>query len=140
MKTRLVLALAILISLPGISPGAIKGVEHDYLHEAEQALRDHNEDAALKALDSALKENPDEPSAHFWRGRIYAGKGDFDKALPDLNAAIKLQPNNADAYAHRGYVYQKRHAQDEALADFNQALRLDPGNNLALFCRGLLLG
>ena len=126
MNTRFALALVVLLSLPGISPGAIKPVEHDYLREAEQALRDHNDDAALKATDSALKANPDEASAHFWRGRVYAGKGDFEKALPDLDTAIKLQPNNADAFAHRGYVHQKLHSVDDALADFNQTIDLNP--------------
>ena len=43
-------------------------------------------DDALASLDAALKEDPDNAAAHFWRGRLRAGKRDLDKALPDFNA------------------------------------------------------
>jgi tetratricopeptide (TPR) repeat protein len=136
---RRVLPLAIFLLLPVLSPAAIKSEQKNYLQEAENALKENKIDDALTALDAALADDPDNAAAHFWRGRLRAGKGDFDKALPDLNAAIRLKPT-AEGYAHRGYVYQKQRQFDEALADFNQALRLDPQSYLALFLRGLVLG
>ncbi len=124
---------------PALSFGAIKSQQKNYLEEAETAIRESRPDDAMAALDKAIQEEPDNPAAHFWRGRLRAGKGDLEKALPDFNAAIRLQPTG-DAYAHRGYVYQKQNLTDEALADFNQSLRMDANNYLALFLRGLLLG
>jgi tetratricopeptide (TPR) repeat protein len=133
------LPIAVLLLAPVLSPGAIKSEQKNHLQDAEDALRDNRVDDALTALDAAIQDDPDNAAAHFWRGRLRAGKGEYEKALPDLNAAIRLQPS-ADAYAHRGYVFQKQHDLDNALGDFNQALRLDGNNYLALFLRGLLLG
>jgi tetratricopeptide (TPR) repeat protein len=138
-KLRRVLPLAIFLLLPVLSPAAIKSEQKNHLQEAEDALKENKIDDALTALDAALADDPDNAAAHFWRGRLRAGKGDYEKAMPDLNAAIRLKPT-AEGYAHRGYVYQKQRQFDEALADFNQALRLDPQSYLALFLRGLVLG
>ena len=134
------LALAVLTALlPSLSPAAIKSQKKNYLEQAETALKENRPDDALEALESALKDDPDNGAAHFWRGRLRAGKGEFDKALADFNAAIRLAPTG-DAYAHRAFVYQKLNQPDDALADLNQALRREPNNYLALFLRGLLLG
>lgn len=139
LRRVLPLALSVCLLLPAISPAAIKTVEKNHLQEAEDALKENKIDDALTALDAALADDPDNAAAHFWRGRLRAGKGEFDKAMPDLNAAIRLKPT-AEGFAHRGYVYQKQRQFDDALADFNQALRLDPQHYLALFLRGLVLG
>jgi len=139
VKLRHLLPITLLLLLPAVSPAAIKTVQKNHLQEAEDDLRENKVDDALAALDAAIQEDPDNGAAHFWRGRLRAGKGEYDKALPDLNAAIRLQPS-ADAFAHRGYVFQKQHQLDDALSDFNQSLRLDGNNYLALFLRGLLLG
>jgi tetratricopeptide (TPR) repeat protein len=139
VKLRRLLPLALVLLLPTVGFSAIKSQPSNHLQDAEDALRENKVDEALAALDAAIKEDPDNAAAHFWRGRLRAGKGEFDKALPDLNAAIRLGPT-ADAYAHRGYVLQKQRQFDDALSDFNQALRLDSNNYLALFLRGLLLG
>ncbi len=69
-------------------------------------MRDNKVDEALAALDAALVDDPDNAAAHFWRGRLRAGKGEYDKALPDLNAAIRIKPT-AEAYAHRGLYLSK---------------------------------
>jgi tetratricopeptide (TPR) repeat protein len=139
LSPRSILALTFSLLLPALSPAAIKTQKKNYLQDAEAALRENRTDEALAALDAALKDDPDNGAAHFWRGRLRAGKGELDKALPDFNAAIRLQPTG-DAYAHRGYVYQKLNQPDDALTDFNEALKREPGNYLALFLRGLLLG
>lgn len=139
LRRVLPLALSVCLLLPAVSLAAIKTVEKNHLQEAEEALKENKIDDALAALDAALADDPDNAAAHFWRGRLRAGKGEFDKAMPDLNAAIRLKPT-AEGYAHRGYVYQKQRQFDDALADFNQALRLDPQSYLALFLRGLVLG
>lgn len=140
--TRGSLLLFATVLVPALSFGAIKSKPappKNFLQDAEAAIRENRTDDALESLNEALKENPDNAAAHFWRGRLLAGKGDFEKAMPDFNATIRLQPTG-DAYAHRGYVFQKKNQSDEALTDFNQALRLDSNNYLALFLRGLLLG
>jgi tetratricopeptide (TPR) repeat protein len=139
VKLHRLLPIVVFLLLPVLSPGAIKSESKNHLQEAEDALRENKVDDALAALDAAIQDDPENGAAHFWRGRLRAGKGEFDKALPDLNAAVRIQPT-ADAYAHRGYVFQKQHQLDDSLSDFNQALRLDPNNYLALFLRGLLLG
>ena len=108
MIPRLVPLLAALLVLPLLSPAAIKQEVRDPFADAERALRGNDRDGALRALDEALKLQPEHPAARFWRGRILAERGDFDKALADLDEAARLNANNADTFAYRGYVWQKR--------------------------------
>jgi tetratricopeptide (TPR) repeat protein len=133
-------SVCLLLVLSLESPGAIKTLKRDYLADAEAALRRNDPDTAMKSLDAALDENPEQAGAHFWRGRLFAGKNEWDKALADLNEAIRLDPTNSQGYGYRGYVFQKRRDMDAALADFNTAVRLNPQDDWALYCRGLLFG
>jgi tetratricopeptide (TPR) repeat protein len=43
--------------------------------------------------------------AHFYRGRTYLRKGEYDQAISDLNKAIELNPELAVAYAERALIY-----------------------------------
>ena len=132
MKLRHALPLAAFLALTLESPGAIKATKRNHLAEAEDALRRNDSDAALKSLDAALAENPENAGALFWRGRLQAGKNEWDKALADLNEAVRLDPNNPQAFGYRGFVHQKRREIDAALSDLNTALRLNPRDDWSL--------
>ena len=132
MKLHTAALLAILIIPPWLSPAAIKEHERNVIEEAEQALRNRDPEAALKALNALIEKQPENAAAYFWRGRLLAEQGHFEKAINDLDESIRLEPRNADAYAHRGYARTRRNEPDEALTDFNRALRRYPNNEFAL--------
>jgi Tfp pilus assembly protein PilF len=83
MKFRSALSFTLLLVLSLESPGAIKALKRDHLADAEAALRRNDPDTAMKSLDAALDENPELAGAHFWRGRLFAGKNEWDKALAE---------------------------------------------------------
>jgi len=79
---------------------------------------------AIKDLSKAIRLNPTS-TAYLQRGRVYNGKGDYDKAIEDFNQFIRLDPNNAGIYSNRGLAYTNKGDYDKAIEDFNKAISLD---------------
>ena len=82
-------------------------------------------DAAIRACDQAIRQNPRGAESYTNRGIEYAKKGDLDHALADFNEAIELNPKYPEAYNNRGIAYRGNGDLDRALADFNEAIELD---------------
>ena len=82
-------------------------------------------DAAIRACDQAIRQNPRGAESYTNRGIEYAKKGDLDHALADFNEAIELNPKYAEAYNNRGIAYRGKGDLNRALADFNEAIELD---------------
>jgi Flp pilus assembly protein TadD len=82
-------------------------------------------DAAIRACDQAIRQNPRGAESYTNRGIEYAKKGDLDHALTDFNEAIELNPKYAEAYNNRGIAYRGKGDLNRALADFNEAIELD---------------
>jgi len=90
-----------------------------------------NYDKAIMELTEAIRLNPNNGSAYFYRADSYAMKEDYDRALPDINQAIRLSPNNSEYFYLRGVVYFWKDDYDRAIEDFNQALKIDPNKEKA---------
>jgi len=106
--------------------------EHDdfeYLKKGYKAFYDKKWDEALKAFDKAVKINPQNMEAYFYRGNVYDELGDYKKAIVNYNRAIKLNPIYIDAYLYRGFSYNNLGQLKKAMADIKKAARL--GNQFA---------
>ena len=96
MKTKLVLALSLLIFTCGTQAGGIEdgtaGVE---------ALKRGSYDEAIRLFTKAIKggdlTNDDLEFAYFNRGQTYLDKGDKKHAIADLKQAVRLNPDDTDA-------------------------------------------
>jgi tetratricopeptide (TPR) repeat protein len=96
------------------------------------------DDAAIKALDAKLVQNPNDANAFYRRGQLYAKNGVLSHAADDFDAAIRLNPKDAEAYNNRCWVRAMVADPKTALSDCDEALRLRPGFADALDSRGLV--
>jgi serine/threonine-protein kinase len=86
---------------------------------------------ARKAIDKALKLDPNLPAAHNALGNYYYhGKLDYPAALKEFSVAQTLSPDDAEAAAFKSRVERRQGKWDEALADARRAVELDPRNTI----------
>ena len=95
------------------------------------------QDLAFEDYSMAIKINPDDADAYFYRGFTYELKGNFGEAMAikDYDKAIELKPDHVDAYIYRAGVSNR----DPKLAikDYSKAIELNPKFAYAYRNRGL---
>jgi lipoprotein NlpI len=96
------------------------------------------DDPTIKSLTSKLNDNPDDASALYRRGQIYASKGAYLLAVNDFTESIRLNPKDVEAYNNRCWARTVIGDLQSALRDCNEALRLRPNFVDALDSRGLV--
>ncbi len=100
------------------------------------ALRDAGRpEEALKALQKALKADPQAADAHAEIARIQADNGHFDLAIIAVNRAIRISPERDDLRSLAGQIHQfyaqSGGGENElrlAVREYETAATLDPGN------------
>ena len=75
--------------------------------EGLQKFKAGEVDAALIALEKAVKINPESAEIYNDLGNIYFALENPEQALKNYNQAIKLDPSLAMSYYNRGYAYYK---------------------------------
>jgi Flp pilus assembly protein TadD len=96
------------------------------------------DDPTIKSLTAKLAENPDDQSALYRRGQVYASKGAYSLAIKDFDDTIRLNPKDVEALNHRCWARAVIGELQAALKDCNEALRLRPSFVDALGSRGLV--
>jgi hypothetical protein len=96
------------------------------------------DDATIKNLTAKLQENPDDQSALYRRGQVYASKGAYSLAIRDFDDSIRLNPKDVEAFNNRCWARTVIGDLQAALKDCNEALRLRPNFVDALDSRGLV--
>jgi tetratricopeptide (TPR) repeat protein len=64
-------------------------------------------DEALRIVDQAVADTPDEPLIHYWRGVLLLDDFQFGPAGAALDRAIHLDPNFTPAFAERGRMHME---------------------------------
>ena len=54
-------------------------------------------DSAISVLSSAIEMSPGDYTLYMERGKLYHGKGEFDKALNDFTKAVQIKPGDSEA-------------------------------------------
>ncbi len=106
--------------------------------EGTTAVATLADDPTIKSLTSKLIDNPDDASALYRRGQVYASKGAYQLAVNDFTESIRLNPKDVEAYNNRCWVRTVIGDLQSALKDCNEALRLRPNFVDALDSRGLV--
>src|SRR5216684_2144463 len=96
------------------------------------------DDPTIKSLTAKLADNPDDQSALYRRGQVYASKGAYSLAIKDFDASIRLNPKDVEAFNNRCWTRTVIGDLQAALKDCNEALRLRPNFVDALDSRGLV--
>jgi hypothetical protein len=106
--------------------------------EGTTAVANLADDPTIKSLTGKLTDNPDDASALYRRGQVYASKGAYQLAVNDFTESIRLNPKDVEAYNNRCWVRTVVGDLQAALKDCNEALRLRPNFVDALDSRGLV--
>jgi tetratricopeptide (TPR) repeat protein len=105
---------------------------------ANSALEIDNTELALKALHTALQQDPDWTPAHLLQARILVDEGNTNKALDNLREAVVVSPD--DPELRKGYA--RLLADNDQLEDAFQQFRVLSQQNSedvdALFASGIL--
>lgn len=96
------------------------------------------DDPIVKSLTEKLARNPDDVSALYRRGQVYASKGAYALAIKDFDDTIRLNPKDVEALNNRCWARTVVGELQGALRDCNEALRLRPNFVDALDSRGLV--
>ena len=81
-----------------------------------------NNERALEDYSRAIALNPEEPTAYFYRGRIYADLDNPEQAIANFDQAIALQPTYAQAFHHRGVA----RAASQQISPFRYSVSMSP--------------
>ena len=103
--------------------------------DLENSLAD---DATVKSLTAKINDNPEDASALYRRGQVYASKGAFRLAIKDFDETIRINPKDVEAFNNRCWARTVANDLTAALKDCNEALRLRPNFVDALDSRGLV--
>ena len=96
------------------------------------------DDPTIKSLTAKLADNPDDASALYRRGQVYASKGAYSLAIQDFDDSLRLNPKDVEAFNNRCWARTVIGDLQAALKDCNEALRLRPNFVDALDSRGLV--
>ena len=96
------------------------------------------DDPTIKSLTAKLNANPDDASALYRRGQVYASKGAYSLAIKDFDDTLRLNPKDVEALNNRCWARTVVGDLQSALKDCNEALRLRPNFVDALDSRGLV--
>src|SRR3979490_2524243 len=84
------------------------------------------DDPTIKILTAKLADNPDDQSALYRRGQVYASKGAYSLAIKDFDDSIRLNPKDVEAYNNRCWARTVVGDLQAALKDCNEAPRRVP--------------
>jgi tetratricopeptide (TPR) repeat protein len=108
---------------------------HLFLGISELRLRDP--DAAVLAINRALKENPSHIEARTLLGWIELEvRGDLDAAIREYQKVIELRPELAEAYTNLAAAQRKKGEFGRAIENLDEALKRKPEFAAALTTRG----
>ena len=110
---------------------ARKHMRHGYGHYQDKRFKQ-----ALVEYSKAVKLDPNNPEAYFWKARTLIKMQQFDKALIDLQKSVKLNPKHSKAYDNLGWLYMMRGDYDQSINYLNKSIQLKPNNGWAYYTRG----
>ena len=81
-------------------------------------------DKALNLLETSP--DADTSAGHYWRGRVYLGRGELDEAVSAFSKSINRDETFAPSYRYRANAYKDMGDLDASLADYTVLLSLQP--------------
>jgi membrane associated rhomboid family serine protease/Tfp pilus assembly protein PilF len=109
------------------------------VHKAGELLDEHKPDQAIAELQTAIKQHPNDSTAHYYLAHAYEMKGRFAEEEAELNRALQLQPDSLWARYRLGVLYVDQHRTAEAKQVFAQMIASNHSGAEGHFGMGLAL-
>lgn len=139
MKITILLRLLVIGGLIELGGGVARaGEAEDAMAAGQAALQRRDFDAALASYSTAIRVNPGDGLAYYYRAWTYRQKGDWARVISDCTASLSLNANAPGTYFLRAMAYGNSKEFDRAFTDANTAVRLDPRYAEALCLRGTI--
>ena len=124
------LAAVLLLAVVGVSQNKKDQKKvRDLTAAADKSFRDRNYQAAAEGYSEALKLDPQNANAHFWKGAAHVYLKQDDQALSELDAALAQgYTRPLDIYVLRWGINLQKKNYDAALDDVKKGLQIDPNN------------
>ncbi|RLI81647.1 MAG: hypothetical protein DRP01_10715 [Archaeoglobales archaeon] len=136
-----------------VSPSIRKTIEElieivgDYLPDDSETaimmgnwyLEQKEYEKALKLYDWALKLDPNNADAWFFKGLVFDSMKKYEDALKCYDVALVFDPNDSATWNNKGWCLVNIGKLDEALVCFDKALEYDPNDKLAWANKGWCL-
>ena len=103
-----------------------------YLLYAELLVQREKIQPAIRALDRAIRFDPDDPEPYRQRGILFQRLGYAWRAIGDFTRSLELKPEQTDVLVMRGQASLRSGDADQALRDFELAITRAP-NQLDAF-------
>jgi cytochrome c-type biogenesis protein CcmH/NrfG len=133
----LVIVLAVSV-MPSVCPVFAAGFPPDAsaaIQTAQHQFNSGNYTAAIKTLQAAGTQNPNNAEVQYWLERCYYELRDYDNAVVAGEKAVELDPKNSLYHQWLGTIYGGKADRDRSFSDarkvkkeFEEAVRLDPSN------------
>jgi arylsulfatase A-like enzyme/Tfp pilus assembly protein PilF len=94
----------------------------------EASLHDNDSEAAIKALEGVLAEDPSVIDAWVTLGTEQRRIGRIDESIQSYKKSLELKPDSELAVINLAHSYRAAGADEEAILGFQQFLKLDPRN------------
>ncbi|HIJ54773.1 MAG TPA: tetratricopeptide repeat protein [Deltaproteobacteria bacterium] len=118
--------------------GSVPAGAEDWYQQGFELLKAHQFEAAAKAFDSAIKENPRDAKAYNQRGVALANMGHLDQAVASYTKALEIDSNLYGAVNNRGSAFYRKGDYDLAISDFSRAIELNPYLEVTYSNRGIV--
>lgn len=98
----------------------------DCLEMGKVALKTFDTREAIVQLSEAIRKDPKNAEAFYYRGQAFHLATQFREAVIDFSSAVRLNPTYAEAFFERGGIYHVLGERRLAIADLSEAIRLNP--------------
>ncbi len=90
---------------------------------------------AMDALNQAIKKDPTNPEAFYWRGRTLTKLGRQGPAIQSFKQAITLRSDYWQAHDNLGWLFMRRGDYNASLVHLNKSIIYKPNNGWAFYNR-----
>jgi tetratricopeptide (TPR) repeat protein len=97
-----------------------------------------NYDSSMRALEAALRSDPNLIMARFLMGTIYREKGDYESAAQQYQRVVQLDPYTATNHYYLGLMNHLLNRLQEAAANYLTALKFNPNDMKSNMYLGLV--
>ncbi len=90
------------------------------LKQGESLLEDGEREKAIDAFSEAIRLDPKNARAYYWRASVYQRNGDAKGAEADLTRTAQIDPKGLRDYFNRGWAYGRSRQLVKAIANLTQ--------------------